>query len=94
MPVYEYECKSCENIFEIQQKISDGPLKECPDCGNEVKKLVSRSSFHLKGQGWYSDGYSGNSNKSAPVKDKKDKKESSSGPACQAGGCKGCPASA
>ena len=91
MPVYEYECKSCENIIEIQQKISEDPLTSCPDCGSEVKKLVSRSSFHLKGQGWYSDGYSGSSNSSAK---KKDKKESGSAPACQAGGCKGCPSSA
>ncbi|MDH4318414.1 MAG: zinc ribbon domain-containing protein [Desulfobulbaceae bacterium] len=91
MPVYEYECKSCENIFEIQQKISDDPLASCPDCGSEVKKIVSRSSFHLKGQGWYNDGYSGSSNAAAK---KSEKKDTGAAPACQTGGCKGCPASA
>lgn len=58
MPVYEYQCKSCEKVFEIQQKMSDDPLTVCPDCGGEVKKLISMNSFQLKGGGWYADGYS------------------------------------
>ncbi len=58
MPMYEYECPVCENVLEVQQKMSDDPLKTCSVCGGEVKKLVSRSTFHLKGGGWYSDGYS------------------------------------
>lgn len=91
MPIYEYECKSCENVFEVQQRMSDGPLKECPECKGEVKKLVSASSFMLKGGGWYADGYSspssGKSNKPA--------EKSSSAPPCSQGGsgaCKNCPA--
>jgi putative FmdB family regulatory protein len=57
MPVYEYECPTCEKVFEVQQKISDQPLTACSLCGGEVRKLVSRSAFHLKGGGWYADGY-------------------------------------
>lgn len=95
MPIYEYECKACENVFEVQQRMTDEPLKICPDCQGEVKKLVSVSSFQLKGGGWYSDGYSGSSN----GKDKVDKatpvKETTVTPPCQKGsseGCKSCPA--
>ncbi|MGE4232141.1 MAG: FmdB family zinc ribbon protein [Bacteriovoracia bacterium] len=47
MPVYEYECRSCHKIHELQQKMSDAPLKKCPDCGSSVEKLISRSSFSM-----------------------------------------------
>ena len=57
MPVYEYECKACENIFEIQQKMADPPLAVCPECTGPVTKLISMNSFQLKGGGWYADGY-------------------------------------
>ncbi len=53
MPIYEYECSKCGNIEEAFQKMSDPPLKECGECRGELKKLVSHSSFHLKGSGWY-----------------------------------------
>jgi putative FmdB family regulatory protein len=93
MPVYEYECSACAKVFEVQQRMSDEPLKTCPDCEGEVRKLVSVSSFQLKGSGWYTDGYSGSSNgKGAPAS----KKESPATPPCQGGadGCKNCPAAA
>lgn len=96
MPVYEYECPACEKVIEVQQRISDDPLSTCPDCGSEVKKLVSISSFHLKGGGWYSDGYSSTSNGNGTGGDKtKPVKEKSTTPPCQtgdSGGCKNCPA--
>ncbi|HDP26210.1 MAG TPA: zinc ribbon domain-containing protein [Deltaproteobacteria bacterium] len=53
MPIYEYRCLKCNQEFEAMQKFSDSPLKVCPSCGGPVKKLVSRSSFQLKGSGWY-----------------------------------------
>lgn len=91
MPVYEYECQDCDKVFEVQQKISDGPMSDCPECGGGVKKIVSMSSFQLKGQGWYADGYSGPSNGKSAAASKKD----SAAPACKKGGaCAGCPASA
>jgi putative FmdB family regulatory protein len=58
MPIYEYECTSCCNVFEIFQRMTEDPLKTCPDCSGAVKKLMSSSSFQLKGGGWYADGYS------------------------------------
>jgi len=58
MPIYEYECTSCCTTFEVFQRMTESPLKTCPDCAGAVKKLVSISSFQLKGSGWYADGYS------------------------------------
>ncbi|MDH3921338.1 MAG: zinc ribbon domain-containing protein, partial [Desulfobulbaceae bacterium] len=53
MPIYEYECASCCNVFEIFQRMTEDPLTTCPDCSGSVKKLMSMSSFQLKGGGWY-----------------------------------------
>jgi len=58
MPVYEYECPACEKVIEVQQRMSDDPLSQCPDCDGPVKKIMSMSSFTLKGGGWFADGYS------------------------------------
>jgi len=93
MPIYEYECPACAKVFEVQQRMTDDPIKTCPECQGQVKKLISASSFQLKGSGWYSDGYSGPSNGKGK---KPEKKESTSPPNCKAGkeGCKSCPAAA
>lgn len=65
MPIYEYECAKCGHEFEREQRMSDPPVKTCPKCkGRKVTKLISRSSFVLKGGGWYADGYSDSSKKS------------------------------
>lgn len=61
MPVYEYECPSC-GILEIMQKFTDPVLQRCPNCKKKVKKLISLSSFHLKGSGWYATDYAGKGN--------------------------------
>ncbi|GMR08075.1 MAG: zinc ribbon domain-containing protein [Gammaproteobacteria bacterium] len=54
MPIYEYECEACGHRKEALQKISDEPLTDCPECGqDELRKLVSAPSFRLKGNGWY-----------------------------------------
>jgi putative FmdB family regulatory protein len=59
MPVYEYECGACGHRFEEWQKMSDKPIKTCPKCkAKKVEKLISATSFQLKGGGWYSDLYS------------------------------------
>lgn len=52
MPIYEYQCRKCGH-FEVTQKITDKPLSRCPSCKGKVKKLISNSSFQLKGSGWY-----------------------------------------
>ena len=53
MPIYEYNCLACHREFEVIQKFSDPPLAQCPSCSGKVQKLISRSAFHLKGEGWY-----------------------------------------
>jgi putative FmdB family regulatory protein len=54
MPFYEYQCRACGAQVEVMQKISDAPLKKCPECGrNMLTKLVSAPVFRLKGGGWY-----------------------------------------
>jgi putative FmdB family regulatory protein len=63
MPIYEYECKKC-GTFEHFQGMSEDPLKRCPECRSKVSRLISSSSFHLRGGGWYSDGYDSKSSKS------------------------------
>ena len=83
MPTYEYACATC-GTFDQEQRITDPALKSCPTCGAEVKRLISRSSFSLKGGGWYSDGY-GSSGKS-------DKREAAGGcgkAECGTGVCAG-----
>ena len=87
MPVYEYECSDCKNVFEVQQKMADKPLTVCSECNGRLKKIISSSSFQLKGGGWYSDGYASPSSSS--------KSSEASAPACgTGGGCSGCPAAA
>lgn len=82
MPIYEYRCTKCGHLIEIIQKLSDRPLRKCPECTGRLEKLVSRASFQLKGGGWYSEGYSsGGDKKTTPKADppaKSTKKDSSS----------------
>jgi putative FmdB family regulatory protein len=54
MPIYEYQCTECGYQTEVLQKISDDPLKDCPECGKPaMKKMVTAAAFRLKGGGWY-----------------------------------------
>lgn len=54
MPIYEYRCDSCGHELEKLQRMSDNPLRDCPDCGEaELRRLVSAAGFRLKGAGWY-----------------------------------------
>ena len=52
MPIYEYDCQKC-GTFEVTQRITEKPLGKCPTCKGKVKKLISNTSFQLKGTGWY-----------------------------------------
>jgi putative FmdB family regulatory protein len=52
MPIYEYQCQKC-GTFEVSQRITEKPLAKCPTCRSKVKKLISNTSFQLKGTGWY-----------------------------------------
>ncbi|RKG81230.1 FmdB family zinc ribbon protein [Corallococcus terminator] len=59
MPIYEYGCSACGKTIDVLQKMSDPAPAACTACGagGTLTKQVSRSSFHLKGGGWYSDLY-------------------------------------
>ena len=52
MPIYEYQCQKCGTI-EVTRRITEKALTKCPTCKNKVKKLISNTSFQLKGTGWY-----------------------------------------
>ena len=76
MPIYEYICEKCGSRTEVIQKITDPPLKRCSKCRGKLEKSVSRTSFQLKGSGWYVTDYSrGDSAKSKEKGSGKDKTE-------------------
>jgi putative FmdB family regulatory protein len=66
MPLYEYRCKQCKKSFEVLQKINSDPLEHCLHCNGKVEKLISVSSFQLKGSGWYITDYKNKGSKSGP----------------------------
>jgi putative FmdB family regulatory protein len=76
MPIYEYQCNKCGNVFEVMQKFSDAPIKKHQKCGGKVEKLISRSGFQLKGGGWFASGYATEAPKAA-AKDGKSESSSS-----------------
>ena len=57
MPIYEYQCKKCGKVVEVFQKVSDPGPKTCERCGGKLGRLISHTSFQLKGGGWYKDLY-------------------------------------
>ena len=65
MPIYEYECTACGKVEEVLQRFSDKPLTKCSNCSGKLNKLVSQSTFHLKGTGWYVTDYAKKSGSSA-----------------------------
>lgn len=72
MPIYEYRCESCGATLEKIRKFSDPPLTDCPACGKStLKKLVSASSFRLKGSGWYETDFKNSKNIKKPDDDGK-----------------------
>jgi putative FmdB family regulatory protein len=79
MPVYEYKCTKCDKQFEVTQKITDNPLTECTSCGGELKKLITSTSFVLKGGGWYITDYPSPDRKKALEAKKKSNKEKKPG---------------
>jgi putative FmdB family regulatory protein len=78
MPIYEYKCQKCGKQFEAFQGISDPELKSCKFCKGKVHKMVSLSSFSLKGSGWYVTDYKGKKPGAATRKEKSKPSESSS----------------
>ncbi|HON58171.1 MAG TPA: zinc ribbon domain-containing protein [Smithella sp.] len=76
MPIYEYKCQKCGKQFEAFQGITDPEIKTCKFCKGKVQKLMSLSSFSLKGTGWYATDYKGKTPSPSPKKGKAEKCES------------------
>jgi putative FmdB family regulatory protein len=76
MPIYEYQCQKC-GPFETTQRITDKPLRKCPTCKGKVKKLISNTSFQLKGTGWYVTDYARKGQNGADSKGENGSKSSS-----------------
>jgi putative FmdB family regulatory protein len=76
MPIYEYKCRKCGKQFEAFQGIADPELKSCKFCKGKVHKMVSLSSFSLKGTGWYATDYKGKKPSTTAKKEKKETSES------------------
>ena len=97
MPFYEYQCNNCGHTLEAMQKITEAPLKKCPDCGKpQLQKLMSAPVFRLKGGGWYETDFKSDQDNKRNLADrpeadasKDDKKETT-----EASGGKEAPASA
>ncbi len=92
MPIYEYECPKCGR-FDVLQKMSAPALKTHDVCGSKVKKLMSASSFALKGSGFYINDYNGHSSaaitgRSDPKQEKKSEQKADAKPSS----CESCPA--
>jgi putative FmdB family regulatory protein len=74
MPIYEYQCRACGHQLEVLQKVSDAPLKKCPECGKaKLQKLLSAPSFRLKGGGWYETDFKSGKKKNLADGGKEDK---------------------
>jgi putative FmdB family regulatory protein len=80
MPIYEYECKKCGTIVEALQGINDAPLTEC-ECGGQgtLERIISLSSFHLKGTGWYTTDYARRTRSEPDAVEPKESKGNGSG---------------
>ena len=76
MPIYEYQCLSCGKRTELLQRMADPPLATCPECGGEVKKLVSAPAVQFKGSGWYVTDYAGKGKDPGKTKASESKGES------------------
>jgi putative FmdB family regulatory protein len=92
MPIYEYKCSACDHELERLQKMSDEPLKDCPECGKpNLVKMISAAGFRLKGSGWYETDFKSGDKKNVadskkPDAKKTDSKKSAAAPG-KAGNC-------
>ena len=96
MPIYEYRCQACDSVVEIIHGMTDDQPRVCDVCGEPLERLISRSSFALKGDGWYADLYSSSKKKDSPAAASPTPAASSSGeskPAAESAG-KATPAKA
>jgi putative FmdB family regulatory protein len=94
MPIYEYQCTDCGHELETLQKMSEDPLRDCPECGKPaLQKLISAAGFRLKGGGWYETDFKKTGRKNIAGADAKPKDSGGDKPAsggCGSGGCGSC----
>jgi putative FmdB family regulatory protein len=70
MPLYAYKCRACNHTFEKNQRMTDTPLRHCPVCAGEVRRLISNVGVVFKGSGFYiTDNRNGSANGSGAKKD-------------------------
>ena len=77
MPIYEYQCKQCNERHEIIQRISEEPLAHCPKCGGDMKKLISSPAIQFKGSGFYKTDYASTGSSSGKSETKTESKPES-----------------
>jgi putative FmdB family regulatory protein len=82
MPIYEYSCQKC-GVVEVTQRITEKTLAKCPACKSKVKKLISNTSFQLKGTGWYVTDYARKGQNGESKSDDASKPSSSSSPSAE-----------
>ena len=79
MPIYEYQCENCNRRFEVMQRMTEPVLSTCEKCGGHVRRLISQTSFVLKGDGWYVTDYPSESRKKAMSQEKSSSESKSTG---------------
>jgi len=58
MVTYHYKCRVCDHRFDLKQRITDAAKATCPKCkSDDCRRQIQPTAFHLKGGGWYADGY-------------------------------------
>jgi len=77
MPLYEYKCDKCGDVFEIRKKFSDEPLRVHDNCGGMVERLISPPAFQFKGSGWDVTDYAGKKENGSPKSESASKDSSS-----------------
>ena len=76
MPLYDYRCETCGDVFEVKQRISDDPLTTHENCGGRVERLISVPALQFKGSGWYITDYARASSKGGSAKASQESSES------------------
>jgi len=103
MPHYDYKCEKCNNVFEVEQRITEAPLKECPTCKGPIKRLISAAGIVFKGSGFHINDYKAKNPASTPItnpaskeaKSANESKTTKETPCSDVGSkeaCKSCPA--
>ena len=78
MPIYEYQCDHCNDVFEIFHKIDEDCKVACPECLGPAKKIISATNFILKGSGFYVNDYPSKSRKERKKEEKEGLEKGSS----------------